>query len=797
MTVDEGAELAAVLRGWPDDALARLLRARPDLVTPVPADLAGLADRACTRASVARALDRLDRAQLTTLAAATLVPPARTAVKVAAAAGFGAGASARAEVRTFLERLRDLGLAWGADDDLRVPSAAEPLLRSTVGLGRPLHDLLFEYSPRRLAQLARDVGAEPAGGATEAAVLVAAIVSELARDGRIAELLDEAGPSASTAARQLVGIPGAIGRLPEVDRQPTVATARTGLDALLARGLLVATGPQTVVLPGEVGWVLRDQRLVDGPDAVAEPGIDGTTRAAAIVDRAAAGAALELVARVEHLLEIWSADPAMSLRSGGVGVRELRRTAAELDVDDRLAALLMELTAAAGLVAESDDDEAQWLPTVDADGWLAQPLGQRWAVLADAWLTTPRTASLVGTRDDRGRTRSALSVETERPASPDLRRAVLSIVASLEPGRCPVADGVAAYLSWLRPRRMGTEQARLAALTAIDEAGRLGILGLGGMSSAGRALLDGDDPAAVMVGLLPEPAASVLLQGDLTAIAPGPLEPALSRALREIADVESRGSATTYRFTPASVRRGLDAGRSASEIIAFLEQHSSTPVPQPLAYLVTDTARRHGTLRLGRAGTYVRSEDPADIATILADPRSHHLNLRPLADTVAVSPYPSEVVLDGLRALGLAPVAEGSDGAMLMADEPRLRRAPRVRPRGSFRLDARDADQAVRALRAGDQARSARPDAGVGRLGRAGSPAVVESLTAAIRDRAPIWLGYLDRLGGVHDRIVVPLRIEAGQLAAFDDVQQAPAEFALHRITGVARVEAQPAAPPA
>ncbi|NEC50156.1 helicase-associated domain-containing protein, partial [Actinospica acidiphila] len=88
----------------------------------------------------------------------------------------------------------------------------------------------------------------------------------------------------------------------------------------------------------------------------------------------------------------------------------------------------------------------------------------------------------------------------------------------------------------------------------------------------------------------------VLLQADLTAVAPGPLERPLADMLGVLADVESKGGATVYRFTPASVRRALDAGRSAADLHAFLAAHSRTPVPQPLAYLVDDVARRHGHL---------------------------------------------------------------------------------------------------------------------------------------------------------------------------------------------------------
>ena len=55
-------------------SLAALLRARPDLLTPVPTDLTQLATRAGTRASVVRALERLDRFALQTAEALAVAP---------------------------------------------------------------------------------------------------------------------------------------------------------------------------------------------------------------------------------------------------------------------------------------------------------------------------------------------------------------------------------------------------------------------------------------------------------------------------------------------------------------------------------------------------------------------------------------------------------------------------------------------------------------------------------------------------------------------------------------------------
>src|SRR6266516_432730 len=63
---------ADLVRELPDDRLAALLRLRPYLVVPVPADLSALAARAQARVSVARALDPLDRFTLEILDALRL-----------------------------------------------------------------------------------------------------------------------------------------------------------------------------------------------------------------------------------------------------------------------------------------------------------------------------------------------------------------------------------------------------------------------------------------------------------------------------------------------------------------------------------------------------------------------------------------------------------------------------------------------------------------------------------------------------------------------------------------------------
>ncbi|WP_431473081.1 hypothetical protein [Ornithinimicrobium sp. W1665] len=104
--------LADDLRGRSDEELAALLRARPDLARPTPADVTTLAARATTLASVRRALDHLDLAHLQALEAVVVAAPAGPA-EVAALLGTSAE---RAEALT--GRLRTLALCWISADGL-------------------------------------------------------------------------------------------------------------------------------------------------------------------------------------------------------------------------------------------------------------------------------------------------------------------------------------------------------------------------------------------------------------------------------------------------------------------------------------------------------------------------------------------------------------------------------------------------------------------------------------------------------------------------------------------------------
>ncbi|MGY0006553.1 helicase-associated domain-containing protein [Micromonospora sp. I033] len=813
--------LADHLRTLPDESLAALLQLRPDLVVPVPADVSALAIRAQSRVSVARALDGLDQFTLLILDAARLTrgpDGGGTATEaILALATAGPHPPAPTAVRSAVNKLRALFLLYGPEHDLHVVGGVDEVSPYPAGLGRPAAEL----DPRAAA-----VCTDPA---KLRRTLLAAPPSARAILDRLA-----AGPPVGTVPPGALEAPatGAEDVLPP-DLVNGGAATGSPIRWLVEHRLLVrmsaVKGGGTVELPREVALLLRRDSGPLGPLRTSPPVVSSPPREAKAVDSAGAGQTMEVVRHTEALLEALAAEPAPVLRSGGVGVRDLRRLARGLGLDDPTTALLFEVAYAAGLLGEMDlpgavttrhGGDQQILPTGGYEVWRAASLAQRWEQLARAWLTMTRQVGLVGQRDDRDRPISVLSAEAERAGAPAARRFVLAVLADLTPATAPTQDEVLELLDWRAPRRARGREA--AHREVLAEAAQLGVTGLGALTSYGRLLLaeltDADERAEDPLGLyadaesgepstavraldalLPAPVDHFLVQADLTVVVPGPPDPALAAELDVVAEHESAGGASVHRVTTASVRRALDAGYTADDLHALFRRRSRTPVPQGLTYLVDDVARKHGGLRVGSAGGYVRSDDEALLTEVQADKRLEALAFRRLAPTVLVTPYQVNRMLTALRDAGYAPVPEDAGGAAVLA-RPKVRRAPARVPVTSRGLDPLAAPRlpmprllgVVEQIRRGEAAaRAARRAPAVVRGGTAATgpaPAHTHSdalavLQQAVRDKALVWVGYVDAHGATASRLVRPVSIGAGYLRAEDERTEMLHTFALHRIT--------------
>ena len=135
------ASLTEWLRARTDTALAELLRRRPDLALPAPADLPTLASRLSVRTSVQRAVDGLDAFVLRVLEALVLTSRREGSAAVSEALGL-LGEVDPDELAHGLDELFALALVWGEPDRLHlVNSVRESIGSYPAGLGRPAAQL--------------------------------------------------------------------------------------------------------------------------------------------------------------------------------------------------------------------------------------------------------------------------------------------------------------------------------------------------------------------------------------------------------------------------------------------------------------------------------------------------------------------------------------------------------------------------------------------------------------------------------------------------------------------------------
>ncbi|OBJ31397.1 helicase-associated domain-containing protein [Mycolicibacter heraklionensis] len=760
-----GVPLGSWLADLPDEDLIRLLKLRPDLAQPPPGSIAALAARAQARQSVRAATDELDFLRLAVLDALLELHADGTGVPVAdllALLGERAPADAVTEALTdLIER----ALCWGASE----PNGVVRVV-AEAGAGLPWHP----------GQVTRE---EPVDGDADIAALHDAIAD---LDASQRDLLD----------KLLAGSP--IGRTR--DAAPDAPVERP-VPRLLATGLLRRVDDETVILPRLVGQVLRGEQ--PGPITLHEPDPVVSQTTAADVDAAAAGAVIDVLRELDVILANLGETPVPELRSGGLGVREVKRLAKATGVDEIRLGLLLEVAATARLIAADfpdpvsvdqrdwpDADGPYWAPTVLADRFAEQSTAERWHLLAATWLDLAARPGLIGSRGADGKPRAALSTPLFSTAAPLDRRLLLGMLAELPVGAGVDTVTASQALIWRRPRWANRLQPGPVG-ELLDEAHALGVLGRGALSSPGRILLaagadgaasDADDAAAVaaMAKALPEPIDHFLVQADLTVVVPGPLKRELAEELAVVATVESAGAAMVYRVSEQTIRSALDVGRTGAGLRAFFEKHSKTPVPQGLSYLIDDVARRHGQLRIGLAASFVRCEDPALLAQAVAVPAAEALCLRLLAPTVAVAQAPLADVLAALRDAGFAPAAEDATGTIVDI-RPRGMRVHTPAERRGHRQHAGPGDDSLTALVRVLRTVTSAPFDNI----RLDPVTAMIMLKRAALERATVMIGYVDAAGVATQREVAPTQVLGGRLVAFDSTSGQMKDFAIHRITSV------------
>ena len=705
------------LRARSDESIAHLFAVRPDLLSPVPTDLSALSARANSTPSLMRALESLNKFQIEVLtSASTLNQP-----------------FSKSELLS-----------------VSVPEAGDELMR-LWGAALVYKDGTKFRLPGNLGQL---IGDEPAGLGPRSLKKI-----------DFKALKDIPSDSAAVLERLTWGPPrGQVGNI-KAPGKP--------IGWLLEHDYLAVMDSKTVVLPREVGMHLRNGKVFKEYSPVANS-FKGTTRKQKDIDRAAIANISDFLRWCEELAHNWSDEPPIALRSGGLGIRDLKRSADHLGVDENCVAFVAEVLYLGGLIVIDTDD--QILPTNSFDIWMSRSLEERWSSLVSLWLETSRVSGLVGKAGEKNI--APLGPELERAGIASMRKVTLNILSeNLE--NDPAIKSLQEIIAWQMPQRFNAEYIEWT----LREAEWLGLTGQGALSEFGIAFLKGSDDLGVERAL-PKPVDHILIQADNSAIAPGPLTVELANMIGTIADIESRGGASVYRFSESSIRRGLDHGQTGEQIKDFLKKTSKTPVPQPLEYLINDVAKRHGRLRVGIAQSYIRCEDEGLLTQILHDKKLESLRFRKLAPQVLVCDFEAGDVIATLREASYLPAAENASGILISA--PAIRRA-KSRPRPPRVLSETSTPNeivikaAVRTLRTGEKASSHKPR----EVPRTTANETLDLLHQYIEEQASLTIGYADTNGGVSNRLIDPISISLGTLIARDHATGEMQSFRIPRITGV------------
>lgn len=758
-----------------ETALTELLEHRPDvLLEPAPHDVGELAER----------LDGVN-----SLAAAMPVANANEILASQAVAALGDTAT-EAAIRDLLGAREDLvhdavsgllrrGLAWRHGERLGLPDKLAEHWVDGIGGGAAIRSLARSLLAEDLRAAAGALDAEQ--GSRRKPDLVEHLANAYADQARIlviARRLSSRARELLEAARQ-GGDSGLSTYYTPRDRHDSPLTE------LMSSGLVVRRQYRGLIVPREVAvalWVDGAGGMTDRPELPDAPPGDDHRAAAA---RAAAQAAVQAVTT---LLDDATLKPIAALKKGGVGKRERARLATALTVAGQELPLWIDLAYTAGLLAHHGSG---YTATVEYPRWREADPGQRWAALACAWFACEHAPTDREIDDGQeqppplplgssaGLLRRAL-LRAARPA------ASVSAAGDVVDWHCP--------LHGYHPEQYRDE--KLAA--AIREAELLGVVANDGLTELGSALLDAAQApdisqqcerlAEVTATLLPTPPWSVILQSDLTAIVAGQPPATVARLLGEAAKAEARGAAGVWRFSAATVRAAMDKGWTADELLTGLNAMNDRDIPQPLAYLVRDVARRHGHIRV-RGARSVLVTDEATATEILHTGLARKRHLTQIAPGVLGSPHDIDEILAALRDAGFAPVAEDALGEPITDEAPHSKPAQPQVSRARIRVVSSPARVLAKQLLSPQQ-EEPDDDAGdtyrrLADLNPRLSAAELHQLAYALENNRDVRITYRNRQGSSSTRNIQPNKLYGKWLDSWCHLRRAQRDFTVANIQAV------------
>ena len=383
--------------------------------------------------------------------------------------------------------------------------------------------------------------------------------------------------------------------------------------------------------------VMREQRDADSFSLTFE-----STRAALgqeEIDRDCGIAMFETIQAITELLFMIDQHFVREVARGNVGLPDLKRLGARLNKTTEYARLVFDVAAMAQVIVLRD---SRWQRGSQANNWIDANQFERWAMLADAWLAALGKAS-----------RSELT-------------------AVLPTGSPAVALGET--LGNLYPLADASTSAHIARI--VDRGNLIGLTDNGLVASWTNSLLaSGSDACKASIEQrLPAAIDRLIVQADLSLVAPGPLTTATEIRIRQFAECEQIGFASTYRISALSITLGMEHGLTAQLIRELLTELSGKALPQPVEYLIRESEERFGRLVVHESSygdhSVATSSDPILLKSILGDPAMKPFGLVLTSEGQLACKFDAAVLYYGLREAGYAAIraSHTAETSLLLAD---------------------------------------------------------------------------------------------------------------------------------
>ncbi len=401
----------------------------------------------------------------------------------------------------------------------------------------------------------------------------------------------------------------------------------------------------------------------------------------------------------------------------GLALPDVKRFAGLLGIERDQVRDLWELAHANNLVSVQ---ESRWVLGGMAGVWLESKVNERWKFSVDAWL------KLLG---------SSSGLELAQQLVSGERRTFAELLGDVY----PLADST--------PGSRGAKLAAHAELLGLTSKGRLQPWLCSALAQ---------DSAAAQLAInkfFPKHQDRVILQADLSVVAPGPLDESTENELREFVEADSIGLAAHFRISALSVSYALERGHSVQQIRETLLRISQQALPQPVEYLLNDVSKRFGRIKViadeSTGGCFIRVNEPTLAIELVNDLRHRIIALRQLEPELLYSKYSVDVVYFTLRDFGHLAVRSTADGTVI----PPLKLSQRI---GSAPKPA--AIEAMILRLRGSELKAAEGD----------DESKLRQLQLAIKNKASVRVIYSGKDAVQYEFLLEPVGVANGRLRARD-----------------------------